>query len=137
MCGQVKLKGWNRKAPTANSSDIDPGIKTPGFFVCIALNYSNLTKANRMANSTIWSLMSFSMALISYAMNRDISANIFLAAIFIIQAMRVPSEMPERHYELITKFVLLLALGIGIFAAWALFTGADLGRPANFGYRIR
>lgn len=90
-----------------------------------------------MANSTIWSLMALAMALISYAMYRDISANIFLASIFVIQGMRAKAEMKSRHYELITKAVLILSIGLISFALWALVTGADLGRPANFGYRYK
>jgi len=90
-----------------------------------------------MSSSTVWSFMAFSMALISYAMHRDISANVFLAAIFVIQGMRAHSEMKAQHYETITRAVLILSITIGLFAAWSLFTGADLGKPANFGFQTK
>ena len=90
-----------------------------------------------MANSTIWSLMALSMSLISFAMHRDISANIFLASFFVIQGMRAKADMKSRHYEHLTKSVLILSIALGIFATWAIFSGADLGRPANFGYRYK
>lgn len=38
-----------------------------------------------MKPSTAWSLLAFAMALASYALHRDIGANVFLGRIFIIQ----------------------------------------------------
>ncbi len=38
-----------------------------------------------MKPSTAWSLLAFAMALANYALQRDISANVFLCRIFIIQ----------------------------------------------------
>lgn len=90
-----------------------------------------------MSSSTVWSFMAFSMALISYAMHRDISANIFLATIFVIQGLRNRHEMNERSHGHVIRMVLILSIAISIFAIWALFTGADLGKPANFGFRTK
>lgn len=90
-----------------------------------------------MSIPTVWSFMAFSMALISYAMYRDISANIFLAAVFVIQGLRSRQEMSERSHSHVIRMVLILSIAISILATWALFTGADLGKPANFGFRTK
>lgn len=90
-----------------------------------------------MSSSTVWSFMAFSMALISYAMHRDISANIFLAIIFVIQGLRSRHEMSERSHGHVIRMVLILSIAISIFATWAIFTGSDLGKPANFGFRTK
>ncbi|WP_170976296.1 hypothetical protein [Pseudomonas asiatica] len=48
-----------------------------------------------MSRSTCWSLLAFSMALASYAMHRDISANIFLGCLFIIQGLKDLTAQPK------------------------------------------
>ena len=90
-----------------------------------------------MSSSTVWSLMSFSMALMSYAMHQDISANIFLAAMFVIQGVKIKQELGARHAERIKQMVFILGCAISLYAAWAIFAGVDLGKPANFGIRAK
>lgn len=90
-----------------------------------------------MSSSTVWSFMAFSMALISYAMHRDISANIFIVAIFVIQGLSIPGAMSKRSREHVLRMVFILSIAIILFAGWALLTGADLGKPANFGFRTK
>lgn len=90
-----------------------------------------------MSSSTVWSLMSFSMALMSYAMHRDISANIFLATVFAIQGVKIKQELGARHADRIKLMVFILGCAISLYATWAIFTGVDLGKPANFGIRAK
>lgn len=86
-----------------------------------------------MSRSTCWSLLAFAMALASYAMHRDISANIFLGCLFIIQGFKRPDGSPQERRALVLAAT--LSVGILIFAAWALTTGVDFHGPAPFRYK--
>ncbi len=89
-----------------------------------------------MSRSTCWSYLAFSMALISYVMHRDISANIFLATLFIIQGLKAAQDPHTHHQDRIGITLIILASGITLFAAWCLIQGVDLGRPSPFRTRI-
>lgn len=45
-----------------------------------------------MKPSTAWSLLAFALVLASYALHRDISANVFLGCVFIIQGLKRPDH---------------------------------------------
>lgn len=74
------------------------------------------------------------MALASYVMHRDISANIFLASVFIIQGVRSQDICPAT-WDRINLLILVLSAGITLFAIWSLLIGNDLGRPRPFGFK--
>lgn len=86
-----------------------------------------------MSRSTCWSLLAFSMALASYAMHRDISANIFLGCLFIIQGLKRPDGSTQERRALFLAAA--LSAGILIFAVWALATGIDFRGPSPFRYK--
>lgn len=86
-----------------------------------------------MKNSTAWSLLACSMALASYALHRDISANIFLACVFVIQGLkRMDGSTQERRG---TFLAVAVSVGITIFALYVLFGGVEFHSPAKFHYR--
>lgn len=89
-----------------------------------------------MARSTSWSCLALSLALISYVMHRDISANIFLATFFIIQSLRGGQLSPGQR-DRVSVMLIILSAGIALFAAWCLLNGIDLGRPSPFGSRLK
>lgn len=85
-----------------------------------------------MKPSTAWSLLAFSMALASYALHRDISANIFLACVFVIQGLKKPTGSKQ---ELRATFLAAaLSVGVILFAASALFGSVEFESPAHFRY---
>lgn len=86
-----------------------------------------------MSRSTCWSLLAFAMALVSYVMHRDISANVFLATLFIIQGLKSTSDGEHpHHWERIRWFVVLLSLAIILFATWSLLVGFDFRKPSSW-----
>ncbi|WP_332774418.1 MULTISPECIES: hypothetical protein [Pseudomonas] len=89
-----------------------------------------------MARSTSWSCLALSLALISYVMHRDISANIFLATFFIIQSLR-GGQLSAGQRDRVSVMLIILSAGIALFAAWCLLNGIDLGRPRPFGSRLK
>lgn len=89
-----------------------------------------------MTRSTSWSCLALSLALISYVMHRDISANIFLATFFIIQGLR-GGQLSAGNRDRVGVMLLILSAGIAIFAGWCLLNGIDLGKPRPFGSRIQ
>lgn len=83
-----------------------------------------------MSRSTCWSLLAFAMALASYVMHRDISANIFLASLFIIQGLkRVADAEPDEHWDRLSLLVLLLSVAVIVFALWSLAAGTHWAGP--------
>lgn len=89
-----------------------------------------------MTRSTSWSCLALSLALISYVMHRDISANIFLATFFIIQGLR-GGQLSADHRDRVSVMLIILSAGIAVFATWCLLNGIDLGKPKPFGSRIQ
>lgn len=92
-----------------------------------------LPVGKRMKPSTAWSLLAFAMALASYALHRDISANVFLGCVFIIQGLKRPDGSAQERRA--TFLAAALSAGILLFALWALATGLDLRGPAPFRYK--
>lgn len=86
-----------------------------------------------MSRSTCWSLLAFAMALVSYVMHRDISANVFLATLFIIQGLKSTSDGEHtHHWDRIRWFVVSLSLAIILFAIWSLIVGFDFAKPRSW-----
>lgn len=86
-----------------------------------------------MSRSTCWSLLAFSLALASYVMHRDISANVFLATIFIIQGLKsAPDGEHSHHWDRIQWFVLSLSVAITIISASSLIVGFDIPKPRSW-----
>jgi predicted benzoate:H+ symporter BenE len=86
-----------------------------------------------MKPSTAWSCLAFSLALASYSMNRDISANVFLACVFIIQGLKRTDG--SKHEGLTSVLAFALSAGIVIFSASNLIDGSDKSAPAHFRYK--
>ncbi len=86
-----------------------------------------------MSRSTCWSLLAFALALVSYVMHRDISANVFLATLFIIQGLKsAPDGERAHHWDQIQWFVVCLSIAIIIFAMWSLLVGFDFTKPRSW-----
>lgn len=85
-----------------------------------------------MKPSTAWSCLAFSLALASYAVHRDISANVFLACVFIIQGLK--STEGSKHESLASVLVFALSAGVVVFAASGLVDNAG-SAPAHFRYK--
>lgn len=83
-----------------------------------------------MNRSTIWSMMTLAMAFLSYCMHRDISANIFLAAVFIIQAVKPQDE--AKLNQLAMTFCALVGTTIIGFALCSLAFGLQWNRPSSW-----
>lgn len=86
-----------------------------------------------MKPSTAWSMLAFAMALVSFARNWDISANIFLACIFVIQGLQKPTGSKQERRGTFLAFA--LSIGVLLFAASILFGVVELHQPAPFRYR--
>ncbi|QLJ16260.1 hypothetical protein H0H12_10185 [Pseudomonas putida] len=82
-----------------------------------------------MSRSTCWSLLAFAMALLSYTMHRDISANIFLGVLFIIQGLKHRDGEPEAHWDRISLLCTILSAGIITFALYSSATGMHWVSP--------
>lgn len=92
-----------------------------------------LPVGKRMKPSTAWSLLAFAMALASYALHRDISANVFLGCVFIIQGLKRPDGSAQERRA--TFLAAALSAGILLFALWVLATGLEIRGPAPFRYK--
>ena len=86
-----------------------------------------------MKPSTAWSLLAFSMALASYAMHRDISANIFLASVFVIQGLKRPDSSKQERRG--TFLAAAFSAGVFLFALSQVLPGVESQSPAQFRYR--
>lgn len=83
-----------------------------------------------MSRSTCWSLLAFSLALASYVMHRDISANVFLATIFIIQGLkRTADDESPGHWDRVSLLCTLLSGAVIVFALYSLATGMHWAGP--------
>ncbi|HEN8798247.1 TPA: hypothetical protein U8251_000793 [Pseudomonas putida] len=82
-----------------------------------------------MARSTCWSLLAFAMALLSFTLHRDISANIFLGVLFIIQGLKHRDGEHEAHWDRISLLCTILSAGIITFALYSSATGMLWARP--------
>ncbi|QQE90469.1 hypothetical protein [Azotobacter chroococcum] len=81
-----------------------------------------------MRNSTYWSLFCLAIAMLNMHMGRDISANIFLAALVVIQGLK-RTEEPEEHSIRIRLVLTGLSIAFIVFSLWGYANGASWGRP--------
>lgn len=86
-----------------------------------------------MKPSTAWSMLALAMAAASYARGWDISANIFLGVLFIIQGLRKTTGSQQESRA--TFIVFALSIGILLFAAMVMLGNVELPQPAKFQYR--
>lgn len=86
-----------------------------------------------MKPSSAFSFLALSLAIASYALHRDISANIFLSCVFVIQGLRVATESTQERRALF--LIIALSVGILVFAATTMLGGVDLNSPAPFRYK--
>jgi hypothetical protein len=86
-----------------------------------------------MKPSTAWSLLAFSLAMASYAMSRDISANIFLACVFVIQGLKRPDGSRQERKS--AFLAVALSMGILAFAISSLAGCVELSGPQPFRYK--
>lgn len=83
-----------------------------------------------MTRSMSWSLLAFSLAVISYVMHRDISANIFLCAVFIIQAVKPQDE--EKLNQSAMTICAIFGTTVTGFALLSLVLGLDWKHPSSW-----
>ncbi len=84
-----------------------------------------------MRNSTYWSLFCLAIAMLNMHMHRDISANIFLAALVVIQGLK-RSEEPEQHSDRIRLILTGLSIGFIVFSLWGYANNVSWTRPAGW-----
>ena len=85
-----------------------------------------------MTPALTWSMLALAMAVASMAMGRDISCNVFLAAVFTIQALQPASRQPETA----SRVVLILSIGVMAFLLWSWATGVQFPLPKSWGARF-
>jgi len=83
-----------------------------------------------MTRSTCWSLLALSLAIMSSFMHRDISANIFLCSLFVIQAVKPQDE--ARLNQSSMTICAMFGTAVAGFAVLALVFGLQWGRPASW-----
>jgi hypothetical protein len=86
-----------------------------------------------MKPSTAWSCLAFSLALASYSMNRDISANVFLASLFIIQGLKRTEGTRAEHRS--SMLAIAMSVGIMVFAVSVLCGFTEQSTPSHFRYK--
>lgn len=83
-----------------------------------------------MLRSTCWSLVSVSMAVISFIMHRDISANIFLGSLFIIQALKPVEEV--RLNQPAMTICAIFGTAVAAYSLLALALGLEWRHPSSW-----
>jgi hypothetical protein len=86
----------------------------------------------KMTRSTCWSFFAFAMALICYVMNRDISANVFLGAIMIIQGLKRAEEEDHGVTGKAMTFLVTAGTSVITFAVFARMAGLEWNSPASW-----
>jgi len=86
-----------------------------------------------MKPSTAWSCLAFSLALASYSMNRDISANVFLACVFIIQGLKRTEGTRNEHRS--SMLAIAMSVGIMFYAVSVLSGFTEQSAPSHFRYK--
>jgi hypothetical protein len=86
-----------------------------------------------MKPSTAWSCLAFSLALASYSMNRDISANVFLACVFIIQGLKSTDRSKNERRS--SVLAVAMSVGIMIYAVSGLSGCTQQSAPEHFRYK--
>lgn len=86
-----------------------------------------------MNRATCWSMLALSVAFWNFVMNRDISANMYIAAFIAIQGCRYePDEQPSKHWDRIALLCTLVSMAICLFAVYGLATGVHWGLPKSW-----
>lgn len=85
-----------------------------------------------MTRSTCMTLLSFSVAVFCYVTHRDISANIFMATVFIIQGLKQHPVGYSRQWDRIILMCTILSVAILVLSATMYFTGMQLPRPRSW-----
>ena len=82
-----------------------------------------------MSRSSCMTLLALSFAVLCYITHRDISANMFLASVFIIQGLKSPSGEPSHHWDRIYLLCALLSAAILVFSAASVLSGMQWDKP--------
>lgn len=86
-----------------------------------------------MHRSTCISALCLAIAIWNYATHRDISGNMFLVALFIIQACRhIPEEKPSRQWDHVNLLCIILAAAIFLFAVYGHFSDLQWKSPKSW-----
>lgn len=82
-----------------------------------------------MARSSCMTFLALSFAVLCFLSHRDISANMFLAAVFIIQGLKSNPSEPAHHWDRISLLCTVLSIGIILFALYSFATGMHWAHP--------
>lgn len=82
-----------------------------------------------MSRSSCMTLLALSFAVLCYIMHRDISANMFLASVFIIQGLKRDCPEPSKHWDRIFLLCALLSASILVFSAVSVLAGMQWDKP--------
>lgn len=83
----------------------------------------------KMTRADMMSFLAFSFAVLCYVMSRDISGNMFLCTVFIIQGLKSSPTAPEHHWDRIYLLCTLVAIGLLLFSVFSFATGIKFVRP--------
>lgn len=86
-----------------------------------------------MSRATCWSMLALAVAFWNFAMHRDISANMYIAAFFAIQGCRfIPDEKPTRQWRHVVILCTLLSVAICLFAAQGMWGSVEWVAPKSW-----
>lgn len=83
-----------------------------------------------MSRSTCMTILALSFAVLCYISHRDISANMFVATVFIIQGLKRDCPEPSLHWDRIYLLCALLSAAILLFSAASVLSGEQWDKPA-------
>jgi hypothetical protein len=72
------------------------------------------------------------MAVLSYTMNRDISANVFIGVLMVIQGLKRAGEETHRVTERVLTLCLTAGVSVITFALFARMAGLEWNSPASW-----
>lgn len=79
------------------------------------------------------SMLCVSVAIWNFVQHRDISANMYVAAFFIIQgASYIPNEPRTQNWDRITLMCTILSVAICLFSAVGFFSGTQWIKPKSW-----
>ena len=86
-----------------------------------------------MKRSSYFTLLMFAMGLASMFMHRDISANVFMSTVFVIQALKPANETSyELSKDRAALLCTLLSVAIIGLVIYGYVTGVELRRPRSW-----
>lgn len=86
-----------------------------------------------MSRATCWSMLALSVAFWNFAMNRDISANMYIAAFIAIQGCRYePDEQPSKDWDRAALLCTILSVALCLYSVYGLTTGVRWGAPNSW-----